>query len=174
MRKPTGTMRKPTGIRFTDDEYAAISSYAATHNTSLSNVVRSAVREYLERDRAGAYMTLSQVAASNDDIALAFGQFLDDFARARDKAALVYEEPDWSLEEAGRWYYDLAATAHKLADDNGFPVPHWCIEERYFAPEPQWAFDTQNPEFREYLRENTPREFCWHNLYLGPNVLQRM
>ena len=166
-------MRKPTGIRFTDDEYEAIASYAAEHETSFSDVVRRAAREFLDPDRGKGYLTLAQVARMGDDIALPFGQFLDDFAHARDKSTLISEEPAWSPEEAGRWYYDLAATAHKLANDNKLPVPGWCIEERYFPAEPQWAFDTEDPEFREYLRENTPREFRWHNLFLGPTVLQR-
>lgn len=167
-------MRKPTGIRFTDDEYKAIASYAVKHNTSFSDVVRRATHEFLDPDRNKGYLTLAQVTSStNGDIALAFGQFLDDFAHAKDKAALIADEPMWSKEEAGRWYYDLAATAHKLANDNKLPVPSWCIEERYCPAEPLWAFDTKNPEFQAYLRETTPREFRWHNLFLGPNILQR-
>lgn len=166
-------MRKPTGIRFTDDEYSAIVSYAEDHGESLSSVVRQAVREFLDPDHGKGYLTLAGVARTGEDVALSFGQFLDDFSHARDKAALIADEPAWTPEEAGRWYYDLAAAAHKLANDNGLPVPSWCIADRYFAAEPQWAFETEDPEFREYLRNNTPREFRWHNLFLGPGVLQR-
>ena len=166
-------MRKPTGIRFTDDEHAAVSAYAAEHGTSFSDVVRTAVREYLDPDGGKGYLSLSDVAARGGDVALSFGQFLDDFARAGDKAALIADEPGWGPSEAGRWYYDLAATAHKLANDNGLPVPPWCLEDRYYPDEPQWAFGTEDPDFRTYLQEATPREFRWHNLFLGPNVLQR-
>lgn len=166
-------MRKPTGIRFTDDEHDEIASYAKAHGTSFSDVVRRAVRTYLDPDREKGYRSLARIASDGGDIGLSFGQFLDDFAHARDKGALIAEEPAWSPEEAGRWYYDFAATAHKLANDNGLPVPPWCIEERYCPSEPQWAFGTEDPEFRAYLRESTPREFRWHNLFLGPNVLQR-
>lgn len=166
-------MRKPTGIRFTDEEHAAVSEYAARHGTSFSDVVRSAVRQYLDPDREKGYRSLAQVAADGGDVGLAFGQFLDDFSHAADKGALIADEPAWSPDVAGRWYYDFAATAHKLANDNGLPVPSWCVEDRYFPVEPQWAFGTQDPEFRDYLRETTPREFRWHNLFLGPNVLQR-
>ena len=81
-------MRKPTGIRFTDDEYKAIASYAAKHDTSFSDVVRCAARKFLDPDKNKGYLTLTQVASSaNDNIALAFGQFLDDFAHAKNKAA---------------------------------------------------------------------------------------
>ncbi len=166
-------MRKPTGIRFTDEEHAAIASYAAAHETSFSDVVRKAVREFTDPDRDKGYLTLAQIASTDSDVELAFGQFLDDFAHARDKAALIADEPRWPQEYTGRWRYDLAAAAHKLANDNGLPVPAWCIEERYCPDEPLWAFDTEDPQFRSYLRENTPREFRWHNLFLGPNVLQR-
>ena len=166
-------MRKPTGIRFTDEEHAAIAKYAATHETSFSDVVRRAAREFVDPDRDKDYLTLAQVASADGDIALTFGQFLDDFAHARDKAALIADEPQWPCEDAGRWRYDLAATAHKLANDNGLPVPAWCIEERYCPEKPFWAFDTEDPKFRSYLQKNTPREFRWHNLFLGPNVLQR-
>lgn len=166
-------MRKPTGIRFTDDEHAAVAAYAADHGTSFSDVVRQAVREHLDPDRGKGYRSLAQIASGGGDVELSFGQFLDDFAHAREKAPLIADEPAWSPDEAGRWYYDFAAAAHKLANDNGLPVPPWCIEDRYFPEEPRWAFDTEDPEFRDYLRESTPREFRWHNLFLGPNVLQR-
>lgn len=166
-------MRKPTGIRFTDEEHAAVSAYAEKNGTSFSDVVRTAVREYLDPDRGKGYLSLSDVASRGGDTSLSFGQFLDDFAHASDKAALIADEPDWKPDEAGRWYYDLAATAHKLANDNGLAVPPWCLEDRYYPDEPQWAFDTEDPDFRTYLEEVTPREFRWHNLFLGPNVLQR-
>ena len=166
-------MRKPTGIRFTDDEHAAVTAYAADHGTSFSDVVRQAVREYLDPDRGKGYRSLAQIADDGGDVGLSFGQFLDDFAHAREKAPLIADEPTWSPDEAGRWYYDFAAAAHKLANDNGLPVPPWCIEDRYCPEEPRWAFDTEDPEFRAYLRESTPREYRWHNLFLGPNVLKR-
>lgn len=166
-------MRKPTGIRFTDAEHEAVVAYADAHGTTVSDVVRRAVRAYIDPDRGKGYLTLSAVASEGGDVELAFGQFLDDFAHARDKAALIADEPAWSAEEAGRWYYDLAAAAHKLANDNGLAVPPWCIEDKYFSVEPQWAFGTEDPDFRAYLRDATPREFRWHNLFLGPNILQR-
>lgn len=166
-------MRKPTGIRFTDNEYASIASYAADHGTSFSDVVRRATREFVDPDQGKGYLSLAQVSQVDDDIVLAFGQFLDDFAQAKNKFALISDEPSWSQEDAGRWYYDLAATAHKLANDNDLPVPKWCMEERYCPAEPLWAFDTKDPDFQAYLRSSTPREFRWHNLFLGPNILQR-
>lgn len=55
-------MRKPTGIRFTDEEHAAIASYAAAHETSFSDVVRRAAREFVDPDRGKDYLTLAQVA----------------------------------------------------------------------------------------------------------------
>ena len=61
-------MRKPTGIRFTDDEHAAVSAYAAEHDTSFSDVVRTAVREYLDPDRGKGYLSLADVACRGGDV----------------------------------------------------------------------------------------------------------
>ena len=49
------------------------------------------------------------------------GQFLDAFSHTCDKAALIADEPGWASDEAGRWYYDLAATAHSSLTTTGFP-----------------------------------------------------
>lgn len=167
-------MKAPTGIRFTEEEHADISRYAKAAGLSFSDVVRRAARAYVAPDKAKGYRSLRQLSNSKDeDMQLAFGQFLDDFAHAKDKAALIEDEPEWTSDEAGRWYYDFAATAHKLADDNGLPVPSWCLQDKYFASTPQYAFDTTDSEFREYLEQSTPREFAWHGLFLGPNVLAR-
>ncbi len=57
---------------------------------------------YLEPDKAKGYLSLAALAAKAPvDMELSFGQFLDDFAHAKDKAALIEEEPSWA-KPAGR------------------------------------------------------------------------
>ncbi len=164
---------KPIGIRFEQDEYDKISEFAQENDQSFSDVVREGVMSYVDPDAEHSYQSLAQLASTTDeDMTLLFGQFLDDFAHANDKAALIDEEPVWNY-DPGRWFYDFAATAHKLAHDYELPVPKWALEDRYVAPEPMYAFNTDDPDFREYLRNSTPREFRWHNLFLGDSVLSR-
>lgn len=120
------------------------------------------------------YKSLAEIAESVDrhNLELVFGQFLDDFARADDKLSLIEEEPRWR-QDPGRWRYDFAATAHKLAHDHGLEVPRWALSDAYISDTPYFAFDTENPKFQAYLRKTTLREFQWHNLYLGENILRR-
>ena len=101
-----------------------------------------------------------------------FCQFLDDFEGAQDKAALIADEPHWSS-NPGRWPYDFAACAHKLANDNALEVPEWTLKEEYISPVPQCAFGTEDPEFRKYLEMTTPAEYAQRNLFLGENVAKR-
>lgn len=165
---------QPIGIRFEQNEYDLIHSFAKREGLSFSDVVRKGAVAHVDPDASHAYRSLADLAkkSESEDITLAFGQFLDDFSHAKNKELLIEEEPVWPNKQT-RWYYDFAATAHKLAHDHEIPVPKWALEERYVAPEPLYAFDTENPEFQEYLRQTTPREFQWHNLFLGENVLKR-
>lgn len=161
-------------VRFSENDKRCIEEYAKDNHMSSSDVIRAAVRSFLSPDYGKGYLSLKGISEGMlDDVTLAFSQFLDDFIRAEDKAALIEDEPSWTFEEAGRWYFDFAATAHKLADDNGLPVPSWCLEDRYFSKEPYWAFGTEDDGFKAYLLENTPKEFVWHGLFLGPNILER-
>lgn len=165
---------KPIGIRFEPDEYEQISDYARRSGETFSQVVREGALAYVDPDRGKGYRSLAELAAAVEpsEMNLAFSQFLDDFAHAEHKEALVVEEPLWAS-EPGRWRYDFAATAHKLSHDHGLPVPHWALRDEYVATAPVYAFGTTNPQFQEYLRQTTPREFQWHNLFLGENVLTR-
>lgn len=165
---------QPIGIRFEEDEYNRINAFAKASNLSFSQVVRTGTLNYVDPDHVRNYKTLADIADGYDaeTIELLFGQFLDDFKRAQNKLALIVDEPSWE-NDPGRWVYDFAATAHKLALDNNLPVPQWVLDEKYVAEVPQYAFGTENPEFQTYLRQTTPRAFQWHNLYLGENILSR-
>ena len=167
-------MTQPVAIRFNKSERELINAYAKSVNSNFSQIVRDAVRTYISPDFGKGYYSLKDISENKEtDITSALNQFLDNFAHAKEKELLIQDEPTWSQSEAGRWYYDFAATAHKLADDYRLPVPAWCLKPEYFAKEPYYAFNTKNTEFKVYLEETTPAEFKWHGLYLGPNILTR-
>lgn len=97
-------MKSPTGIRFSDEEYQRISKYASENNLKFSDVVRQAVRDYIDPDFAKGYKSLRDISEIKEksDIALYFSQFLDDFTHANDKSKLISDEPVWDKREAGR------------------------------------------------------------------------
>lgn len=67
----------------------------------------------------------------------------------------------------------LAAAAHKLANDYGLEIPDWVLKSKYTLGEKQYAFETKNKEFQEYLERTTPEEYKIRNLLYGDTVLQR-
>jgi hypothetical protein len=168
-------VRSATALRFSDQEREAITTYAQREGITFSQAVRKGAMLLAVGPGLDA-LRLADVAMAQpeDDIVLLFSQFLDDFNHAENKAALIRDEPVWAFRNPNRWYFDLAATAHKLAHDNDLPVPRWALDKKYIAPEPFFAFGTTNSDFREYLRTTTPMEFQSHNLFLGENILSRM
>lgn len=168
-------MKSPTGIRFSDKDYAMIARYASDNKISISEVVRQAIYSYIYPDYGKGYLSLFDLSLLDHecDMNLYFSQFLDDFSHAIEKSALIEEEPSWNFKKAGRWYYAFAAAAHKLADDNNLPVPSWCLKDEYFPDKEYYAFDSHDDDFKAYLRTSTPKEYRWRNLFLGPNILER-
>lgn len=122
------------------------------------------------------HVTLAEIAAmdESEDIILWFGQFLDDFRHERDKESLIAEEPVWKRSRPGWMYYNFAAAAHKLANDNGIPVPEWAMAEKYISPEPIYGRGVKSKEYQEYLRKTSPYEYASRNIFLGNNVLSRI
>jgi len=118
------------------------------------------------------HMSVADAAAFGDHI-FAICAFLDDFKRSDDKQSLLVDEPAKN-ESARRELSILAATAHKLANDNGLDVPVWVHDPFYALPQPVFAFDTQNKEYQEYLKSTAPPEFAQRNIFYGDNVLERI
>ena len=165
---------KPRAIRFSETEETAIESYAKEHDLTFSDVVRQAAKLFLS-NADDVRMSISKLASksADEDPNLLYGQFLDDFSHASDKSGLIDKEPEWKGPNTTYWLCVLASTAHKLADDNGLPVPKWALSETYIAPEPIYGLSTENPEFQAYLKKTTPVEFRWHNVFLGENCMDR-
>ena len=122
------------------------------------------------------HLTVQEVAArySREDEYYLFGQFLDDFQNEEhNKYALIKDEPQYK-EDMELFSCILAATVHKLANDNSLPVPQWVYDKKYIMPDPVYAFDTHIAEFRSHLENTSPVEFKQRNLLLGDNILSRV
>lgn len=121
------------------------------------------------------YVSIADIAACDEkeDLVLWRCQFLDDFKRAEDKYALIADEPVWTRSYPEWLYYDLAAAAHKLANDNNLPIPKWVLDKKYISPRPIYAFNTENKEFQKFLRKTSLKEYVDRNLFFGDNTLDR-
>lgn len=166
---------KPVAIRFDEEELDAMRDFIdrCGGSMTLSRFVRESVTAQLGELADKDYRTIKDIAwAPGEDSTLDYCQFLDDFAKAKDKLRLIEQEPVFCARTEGMGSL-YAATAQKLAHDNGIPVPGWVLKREYIEEEPKYAFGTDDEDFQAYLRETTPVEFCWHNLYYGENVMTR-
>ena len=106
---------------------------------------------------------------------LALGTFLEDFYACAlpDKVLALQDEPVRGILDRIQ-YCKLAAAAHKLANDNDLPVPSWTFKSQYTMPQPVYAFDSDDVDFHELLKDITPSEYKARNLFLGDRVLKRV
>ena len=106
---------------------------------------------------------------------LALGTFLDDFydCDSADKVLALQDEPVIGILDRVQ-YCKLAAAAHKLAVDYNLPVPDWTFKSEYTMPHPVYAYNSDDSDFHELLKDITPGEYRIRNLFLGSNVLTRV
>ena len=109
------------------------------------------------------------------DYIFAICTFLDEFYESSDKdrKLLLSDEPDDGILDK-KQYCNLAAAAHKLANDYKLSVPAWAMKDKYKMPYPVYAFDAEDKDDRELLKVTTPNEYKIRNLYLGANILKRV
>ena len=110
-----------------------------------------------------------------EDENLLYGQFLDDFyyADTPEKKYSLLKDAPLFVPKYDIFLSVLAATAEKLANDLCLNVPEWVHDDKYILKEAYYAFNTQNPEFREYLINTTPAEYAKRNLFVGETMLER-
>ena len=122
-------------------------------------------------------MKISEVpnVSEEHDYIFAVCTFLDEFYEAahNEKSFLLADEPATGILEP-KQYCNLAAAAHKLANDYHLPVPAWAMQEKYTMPYPVYAFNAENNDDRELLKMTSPNEYKVRNLYLGANILKRV
>jgi len=110
---------------------------------------------------------------SHKDFTLALCSFLDEFKRATNKYAMI-ESPPPSDGINRENLSLLAAVAHKLANDFDVDVPNWVHDPFYIMPYPVFAFNTQNKEYQEFLREDAPPEFASKNIFHSSSAIERV
>jgi hypothetical protein len=102
--------------------------------------------------------------------------FLDSFysANNKERSEMIRDEPE-HYDNVDHFYYcDVAAIAHKLANDYGVCVPDWVHKEKYKLDEPHYDLNTKNEALRKYLEEVSPYEFKIRNIYVDTNTLDRV
>jgi len=123
------------------------------------------------------FLTIAEIPLFSQfcNYTLALGVFLDDFngCDLTNKALSLQDEPTTGILDRVQ-YCKLAAAAHKLANDNSLLVPEWTQKEKYIMPHPVYAFDSEDSDFRELLKDITPSEYKIRNLFLGTGVLKRV
>ena len=122
------------------------------------------------------FLTISDIPALSQRCGylLALGLFLDSFYKcdSNKKLQALEVEPQQDILKPIE-YCKLAAAAHKLAQDYLQSVPEWVMKSEYVMPYPIYAFDTEDSESHELLKQITPDEYKIRNLFLGPGVLKR-
>jgi len=119
-------------------------------------------------------MTLIQFeqAVLQTDFILALGNFIDAFSLACDKAKLLSEPSDFkSLNNQQKALF--AATCESLCNQFNISIPDWLNNKEFFLLEPFYQFNTQNDEYKKYLKESAPIEFSKRNLYFDSNCIAR-
>jgi len=118
---------------------------------------------------------------SHEDFILALCLFLDEFKRSNRKQHMISQPPTPDRPSGGpkstakrENLCVLAATAHKLANDNDLEVPNWVFEPQYKMPTPVFAFNTTNKEYQAFLIADTPPEFAEKNIYHGASAIERV
>lgn len=102
--------------------------------------------------------------------------FLDGYYSANNekRIEMIKDEPDKFDDVENFYYCDVAAIAHKLANDYSLPVPNWVHKREYVLNEPYFELNTKNEFLRDYFREVSPHEFKIRNIFVDSNTLDRV
>jgi hypothetical protein len=130
----------------------------------------------------GITKSLLEVSVETNKVAdfyLLHRDFLEHFYRIAETLRIesIRESPMDMPEKA--FVPNLAATAHKLANDNGFDVPSWVFEKRCYLPdmpddEPYFFHSIVHGELALYYLRLSPAEFKHRNLFVCEHVLTRV
>lgn len=146
--------------------------YFLSKNVCGRGASRLSIRFTHGEDGKGDEMDFSNIL-NHADFTFAVCTFLDEFKRSSDKFNMIKDAPLYANEQKINLCL-LAAITHRLANEYRLPVPAWVNDEKYIMLSPIFAYDTENPEYREYLIATTPLEFSSRNIYYGANVIERV
>lgn len=105
---------------------------------------------------------------------LLLGDFLDEYYRAgcEDRLLMLAEPPeDILLREQIAF---LAATAHKLSNDDGLLLPAWVFDKRCYLRDAAWFGCNAKGKLRLLFMYKPPTEFKHRDLFVDENVLMRV
>lgn len=109
------------------------------------------------------------------DPRVALGDFLDDWRRtpSAERAGLITDPigPAGDDLHVRRWAAFFAATAEKLATDEGLPRPRWAASSQYRLPGP-WFLEPAL-SLRAWLLASTPAAFKARNIFCGDDLFRR-
>lgn len=103
------------------------------------------------------------------------GNFLDEFYRSspEKRQRMVEQEPDHHNHLPVPLLPFLAGMVHKLCNDYGLDCPDWVHNDKYFLPEPHFAFNAKG-NLRIILLVESPVEFKIRNIFTTANTLNRI
>ena len=113
------------------------------------------------------------LASKGEDFSFLLGDFLDHFYRRPTPDALAAEPVALAGRRADGGVLDafLAATAHALANAQGWPGPDWAFHEERYLRRP--FFPIRAAAFRATLLLESPPPFRCRNLFVTANALTR-
>ena len=112
-------------------------------------------------------------AVKQTDFILALGNFIDAFSYTKNKQTIL----DGSLNANSLTRREralFAATLETLCNKYNLSAPSWIDGDEFKLKEPYYQFDTQDPEYREYLKNAAPIEFSKRNLFFDSNCIARV
>jgi hypothetical protein len=118
---------------------------------------------------------ISREVNAGRDFYISLGDFLDEFYKAAPciRAEMLRDKPE-NMSNS-EFVPFLAATAHKLSNDCGFPAPQWTFERRCYLPgeKPYFACGAKG-NLRLLFMYKSPAEFKHRNLFVDENALARI
>lgn len=116
---------------------------------------------------------LADLTAQGADFSFLLGDYLDAFYRQPNVQSLLPEPAllaNCHLEGVVQDAF-LAATAHELANKQGWPAPAWTFNEARYLRRP--FFPIRAAAFRATLLLESPPAFRSRNLFVTANALSR-
>jgi len=113
--------------------------------------------------------------AGGESFYIVLGDFLDEFYRVDGTArtAMLADAPSTAARVPREHAALLAASAHKLANDYGLPVPKWAMDKKYRLTDKPYFDCNATGNLRLLFMYKSPTEFKYRNLFVDENFLMR-
>jgi len=124
-------------------------------------------------------LTISRAAeqlSGGENFYIVLGDFLDEFYREDSAArtAMLADAPPTGAAVPREHAALLAASAHKLANDYGLPVPEWVMDKKFRLTDEPYFDCNATGNLRLLFMYKSPAEFKYRNLFVDENFLVRV